>query len=44
MYEGTRMIGSEQWVHATGHISTGSPDLDRSIGGGIPYRTLMLIE
>jgi len=38
------MISSEQWVHATGHISTGSPDLDRSIGGGIPYRTLMLIE
>lgn len=25
-------------------ISTGSADLDRSIGGGIPYRTLMLIE
>jgi len=38
------MIGGEQWVHATGHISTGSEDLDRSIGGGIPYRTLMLIE
>ena len=38
------MIGSEQWVHAAGHITTGSPDLDRSIGGGIPYRTLMLIE
>ncbi len=38
------MIGSEQWVHEAGHISTGSPDLDRSIGGGIPYRTLMLIE
>ena len=44
MQEGARMIGSEQWVRQAGHISTGSPDLDRSIGGGIPYRTLMLIE
>ncbi|HEU0020083.1 MAG TPA: ATPase domain-containing protein [Dehalococcoidia bacterium] len=25
-------------------ISTGSPEIDRSIGGGIPYRSLMLIE
>ena len=38
------MIGSEKWTKATGNISTGSTDLDRSIGGGIPYRTLMLIE
>lgn len=27
-----------------GVISTGSPELDRTIGGGVPYRSLMLIE
>ncbi len=27
-----------------GSISTGSPELDRTIGGGVPYRSLMLIE
>lgn len=27
-----------------GVISTGSAEIDRSIGGGIPYRSLMLIE
>ena len=38
------MIGTDNWANVTGNISTGSTDLDRSIGGGIPYRTLMLIE
>ena len=38
------MIGSKEWTNASGNIATGSPDLDRSIGGGIPYRSLMLIE
>ena len=28
----------------SGKISTGSPELDRTIGGGVPYRSLMLIE
>ena len=27
-----------------GFISSGAEDVDRSIGGGIPYRSLMLIE
>lgn len=30
--------------HAEGVISTGTDNIDRSLGGGIPYRTLMLIE
>ncbi len=25
-------------------VSTGSSEIDRRLGGGIPYRTLMLVE
>ena len=35
---------TQQWKPSPGVISTGSGDIDRTIGGGIPYRTLMLIE
>ena len=38
------MYTKEALTQEGGHISTGSSDLDRSIGGGIPYRSLMLIE
>ena len=38
------MFVKESLIQPAGHISTGSSDLDRSIGGGIPYRSLMLIE
>ena len=39
------MITSEAETSTTGEvISAGSDDIDRRIGGGIPYRTLMLIE
>ncbi len=40
----TMMVSSELRDHATGSIHTGNRELDKSIGGGIPYRTLMLIE
>lgn len=35
-----------QWdnVQSSGIISSGSPDIDRFLGGGIPYQTLMLLE
>ena len=29
---------------AGGYVSTGTETIDRTLGGGIPYRTLMLIE
>ena len=39
------MITSEgETIPASEVISAGSDDIDRRIGGGIPYRTLMLIE
>ena len=38
------MIDSELRDHVTRSIYTGNRELDRSIGGGIPYRTLMLLE
>ncbi len=38
------MTSAVQWGQAGGVISTGSTEIDRRIGGGIPYGTLMLIE
>ena len=31
-------------VQETNTVSTGSTEIDRRLGGGIPYRTLMLVE
>ena len=38
------MVNSELKDRATGLVFTGNKELDKSIGGGIPYRTLMLME
>ena len=38
------MVASEKRDLARGLICTGNIELDKSIGGGIPYRTLMLLE
>ena len=38
------MVNSELKDRATGLVCTGNKELDKSIGGGIPYRTLMLME
>ena len=38
------MVNTVDRIPAEGVISAGADDIDRTIGGGIPYRTLMLIE
>ncbi len=38
------MVNSQLRNHVTGSIYTGNQELDKAIGGGIPYRTLMLME
>ncbi len=38
------MVNSEIRNRVTGSIYTGNRELDQAIGGGIPYRTLMLME
>lgn len=38
------MLESVQTDRNTGSIYTGNRELDKSIGGGIPFRTLMLME
>ena len=38
------MLDSVQTSRGSGTIYTGNRELDKSIGGGIPYRTLMLME
>lgn len=38
------MIPAQQNDRATGFIYTGDKEVDKAIGGGIPYRTLMLME
>ena len=44
MYQETKMMDRERTHRAVGSISTGNKELDKAIGGGIPYRTLMLME
>ncbi len=43
-YEGTNMVASEMRDRAHGLICTGNKELDKCVGGGIPYSTLMLME
>lgn len=38
------MVNSQLRNDVTGSIYTGNQELDKAIGGGIPYRTLMLME
>jgi len=38
------MVNSQLRNHVTGSIYTGNQELDKAIGGGIPYQTLMLME
>ena len=38
------MVNSQLKDRVSGSIYTGNRELDKAIGGGIPYRTLMLME
>lgn len=44
MYQETKMMDRELTHRTVGSISTGNKELDKALGGGIPYRTLMLLE